>query len=149
MQIEIDNVRNIGIGKADQTIDVDLSAMPIASLVYLVDYGLKQSLNDAAANETEPDLVMAKVNKRLDALRNGSIRMTGGRIGDSVKARAVQIAMKHAPTDVKKTKDAKALRAWALGAIARNPAFMSLAQSQLDAEAALVVEFGPVDAAAE
>lgn len=143
MQIEIDSVRTINIGKADTDIQVDLSTLPPASLVYLVDYGLKQSLNDAAAAETEAELVMAKVNKRLDALRDGTIRIHAGRTGDSVKAEAIRIAMRHAPKEVKATKDAKQIRAWALKRIADNPAYMHLAQANIDAAAALAVDFEP------
>ncbi len=53
---------------------VNLSALPAASLAYLVAYGLTQSLNDAKANGDSDDAesVIGLIDKRLDALIAGN-----------------------------------------------------------------------------
>ena len=151
------------ISKADRTITIDLADMPQAAIEYFLAYGIRQSLNDAAASESKEkgataETVMAKVEKRLDALRDGSISGVRGRTGDPVKARALLIAAKHVKV-VKATVDekdmftatlgkhesksddrAKAIRLVAANAVDANPAFMHLAQQQIDAEKEIEID---------
>lgn len=72
----------IKIGKLDQTVSVNVDALPAVSVQYIVAYGLTQCLNDAHASvarkafasESEfEDAVMAKVGKRLDQITSGDV----------------------------------------------------------------------------
>ena len=157
---DIESTIECPIGKADRSVNVNLEEMPQAAIAYFLSYGIRQSLNDAAASESKdnPDNVMAKVLKRLDALRDGSITGMRGRTGDPVKARALVIAAKHVKV-VKATIDgkdvftatlgkhestsddrAKAIKTVASYAVESNPAFTHLAQQQIDAEKAIDIE---------
>ena len=128
------------IGAVALTVPTDgwsIDGQPLSeeSVKYLATFAL-QSLQDAYAGAKDSASAIGAFGKKYDRLVNGEIgTREGGKLG-GVKARAVQIAMRHAPKG-----DAKEKRAWALKAVDRNPAFMSLAQAQLDEEKALNVTF--------
>src|SRR5260221_7831346 len=92
----------IYIAKADTTIEVDVDNMPKNSFLYVVTYGLTQSLSDAAAsvNGEDPDveaLTMSLVNKRLGRLMDGTPPAIGARVGggNPIRRRAIEIFLTH------------------------------------------------------
>jgi hypothetical protein len=89
---------NLGT-KVPGGIDVDLDMTNTAAVNYLVEYGLKQSLNDAiaAVKVTDADYTAAntkaKVLKRLDAILSGNVRSAGTReASDPVGVEARKLA---------------------------------------------------------
>lgn len=118
-----------------------------AAVRHLATFSL-QSLQDAYAGAKEPADAVGNWGKKLDRIMAGTIGTREGGSRDAVKARAIIIALRHVKVDTKglDPKDAgKARRAAALKAIERNPAYRSLAQSQIDSEKAL----GEYDAEAD
>lgn len=133
----------IYIAKADQYVNVDVDTLPAATLEYVVKYGLTQSLSDAAASikgdSTDAAAnTMALVNKRLAKLLNGEPPAIGQRTSDPIKADAIDLAIdmtvKGQFKKANKPLDAKAMRAAAMVLIAKNPAYMHLAQKRADAK---------------
>ena len=116
---------------------MDGETLSAESVKYLATFAL-QSLQDAYAASKDRDAAVGAWGKKYDRILGGDIgTREGGKLG-GVKARAVAIAMRHAPKG-----DPKAKRAWALAAVDRNPAFTHLAQAQLDQEKTLDVTFDP------
>ena len=156
---------DINIAKADTTIEIDFDSLPEVSKDYIINYGLTQALNDAVAplavidgkvcvnkkplDNTAADkfgeIVIGRVQKKIDALVAGTVRIAGTRIGDPIKAEAIDIAIDMTVRGefkkAGKALDAKAMRARAVELVGRNPAYMHLAQSRFDKraeEAALI-----------
>lgn len=149
----------INIAKAETSIEVDFAALPEVSREYIVNYGLTQALNDAVAplavidgkvcvnkkplEDTSADkfeeIVLGRVQKKLDALIAGTVRVAGVRVGDPVKAEAIEIAIDMTVRGefkkAGKTLDAKAMRARAVELVGRNPAYMHLARARFDKRA--------------
>jgi len=127
------------------------------SMKYTVQYGLTQSLSDAAASikgdaVNAPALTMALVNKRLDQLLNGKPPAIGVKIGDRILAKAVEIATEWtiAPQWKKAGRkvDAKGMREEALALVKRNPAYRARAEELLEREKALAEEMAKMAAEA-
>lgn len=110
--------------KVPAGVDVDVSFIPAelwaesAPLRYIVEYGFKQSLNDAIASpdwKGKPELARAQVLKRLDAIMAGSVRAIGTReTSDPVAAEAFRIAAqwwKDTDDQARKTKLTTVMRA--------------------------------------
>lgn len=99
-----------------------------------------QTLQDAYAGAKNADDARGSFGKKYDRLIAGTIGTRVGGERNPVRARAIIIAMRHVKVDVagmEPAAAAKARRAAAVRAIDRNPAYMSLAESQIDAEKAL------------
>lgn len=149
----------INIGKLGTSIDVDVAkfAQPVND--YIFNYGLTQILNDCHSTVTataEPDeakraaQVQALIDKKLEAMYAGDIRVASARTGDPVKAEAVRIATKAVVKHIKtaggsKGKDPKAytgaeIRAAVDKAIAANPAIMETAKANVEKAKALAIE---------
>ena len=82
---------DISIHKVNETVAVDFDSLPENVKRYIIDYGLTQSLNDAAAGIRNPgadasekdkkafrDDTMAKVEARLDGFLAGRVPAGGG-----------------------------------------------------------------------
>ena len=148
---------NINIAKADTQIEVPAwETLSADSQEYLKDYAWKQVLNDTVAglaiingkvcmnkvplDNTPVDqfgaIVMSKVQKKIDAIVSGTVRVAGVRVGDPIRADAIELAIdKTVRGQFKKAGkalDAKAMRAEAIELIGRNPAYMHLAQKRAD-----------------
>lgn len=63
----------VSIGKTGHVIEVDFDALPEASKSYIIMYGLKQTLNDAGAAETDPDKKIEAAKDRLAAIKSGTV----------------------------------------------------------------------------
>jgi hypothetical protein len=86
MNIELPDTITIPLGRNGKygTREINLVAMPTVSHLYAYTYGVTQSVNDAMADKTDdegnalaPELIVAKADKRIDALMNGTIRQRG------------------------------------------------------------------------
>lgn len=118
---------------------LDGQALNAEAVRHLATFAL-QSLQDAYAGAKDATGAADAFASKYDRIRDGSIGTREGGERNPVRARAIIIALRHVKVDTKgmeAAEAAKAKRAAALKAIERNPAFMSLAQSQIDAEAAL------------
>lgn len=149
----------IFISKADQEIEVDVDNMPKNSFLYVVTYGLTQSLSDAAAsiNGEDPNvesLTMALVHKRLDRLMAGTPPAIGTRAGggNPIKKRAIEIFLERVvkPRWAKagRKADPKVQRQEAIEGVKKNGAYIDIAAKQLEREAADVAEISAAEAAA-
>lgn len=142
------------IGFRNLTLDVsaitvaDGKAQATADLNELFAAGLTNILNDAHASVKVTDsafqsLVDTAVEKKLTALLSGTVRVGGGggRIGDPIKRRAIQIAWARAKTALVKAGNAKPddkqVRAKAISIVEGSPVYRHLAETQLAQEAAL------------
>lgn len=103
----------IPVRKAGRSIQVDLTRLVAfdpeqfdaivkesPKLMYVLAYGLTQSLNDAHAADTKktnatPEIIMAQVEKKLAAIYDGTIRVKGsGAAVNPVEREAMKIARK-------------------------------------------------------
>ena len=89
----------INIAKAGTSVEFDFDAAPDHVRAYIINYGLTQCLNDAAASVSVKDLTGADlekakasalglVQKRLDNLKAGTLRASSGRTSDPVAREA-------------------------------------------------------------
>jgi len=162
-------MRKINIAKANAELELDDSAWPANSKEYVYNYGLTQMLNDTIAGyaviggqvcinkkplkDTSPStfeaICLARVQKKIDALESGDVRAAGTRVGDPVKADAVELAIemtvRGAFKKAGKPLDAKAMRAAAIELVGRNPAYLHLAQKRADEAATLAAELADMD----
>lgn len=72
MKINLSKV-NVTLSKVEETVEFSLTEVNEAGMAYLVEYGLKQSLNDAMASAKTHDEATAAWKKRWDAIRNGTV----------------------------------------------------------------------------
>jgi hypothetical protein len=82
--------------------DIAVADLPEAIHAYVFEYGLRQTVNDAMADKTDDDgnplsreLIVAKADKRIDALKAGTVRQRGEGSAeplDPVEAEAWRIA---------------------------------------------------------
>jgi hypothetical protein len=86
-------VISIRIAKFDQSVDVDWDALPLESKRYIIEYGLRQNLNDRVAGESEALAGMTLVVDRVTNLMSGEFRVGGGRESDPVKSEAKRLAV--------------------------------------------------------
>ena len=93
LNIETNTNQSVFLKKAGESVDIDCSAMPMASRVHVWNYGLRQILNDAMASAKNDDEALAFAQKRLDNLMSGTLRASGGGSkGNPVRKRAQEIA---------------------------------------------------------
>lgn len=101
----------VNVGKSIE-IEIDFAAMPQAALDHIMYIGARNILMDSHASITAdeyPDAdarqeaAGAMVQKKLDALMRGEVRVVGTREGDPVRAEALRLA-----TDIVKGKIRKA-----------------------------------------
>jgi len=126
----------ISIAKAGETVTVDFDALPEVSQKYVIEYGLRQSLNDATASlkrdEYKSDeefkaAALAVARKKLDAIESGELRQSAGRIGDPVEAEYMRLAVAAISTAIinkggkLKEYTMKQLRERAAGLAEKNP----------------------------
>lgn len=137
---------DVRIGKTDTTVTVDLTRFQPDVLAYVLHYGLKQRLNDVHAaltlKDDGADEINAQVNKALDALYSGDVRIASERIGDP----AMQLALREAEMTLaiqygKRWKGIKNKRELAKDYLSRHPEKVEDARAryaQIVAEAAEV-----------
>lgn len=151
-------MRKIYIAKADKYLDIDETALPTNSLAYFLDYGITQSLNDAAASVKKDEdgcagKTMALVEKRLAKILAGNPPAIGERTSDPIKADAIDLAIdmtvKGQFKKAGKALDAKAMRAAAIELVGKNPAYMHLAQKRADEAKAMAKEMEEFEAMLE
>ena len=65
---------NIAINKASTSIKVEFDDLPDHVQQFVVEYGLRQILNDCHSGEKDPELAMALVEKKLAAMMAGEIK---------------------------------------------------------------------------
>ena len=87
----------VGLKKAQADLAVDFAGMPEAAKAYVLEYGLRQVLNDAmsSGDKAKPDECKAMALKKLDALMRGEIRAQreGGGSADPVGREAMRLAV--------------------------------------------------------
>jgi hypothetical protein len=85
---------SILIAKFKTSIEVpDFETLPDATKEYIIEYGMRQSLNDRVAGETDLKEGMALVQKRLDGWIAGTVRAMGTREVDPVKTESKRLAL--------------------------------------------------------
>lgn len=65
----------VSIRKLNKSVEVDFATLPDESQQYIIAYGLKQTLNDAIASAESTAEGEGLLAKRLDALRDGTMRL--------------------------------------------------------------------------
>lgn len=63
----------ISIGKTGHVIEAVFNELPIESQAYIVQYGLKQTLNDAGAAETDPAKKIKAAEERWASIKAGTV----------------------------------------------------------------------------
>lgn len=134
------NMPKLDEGDWERDGDAICATVPAGELIAA---GLASMLNDAhaaikAEAENMPALVNALVDKKLEALREGKLRVSGPRATDAVGVRAMDIARRKVDAAAKKV--GKELTAQEISAQARelvksNPVWKQIAESQLRLEA--------------
>ena len=72
---------SIYISKADKVLSVDFDSLPEVSKRFIIEYGLKQKLNDAGSSATVKDLGPNEAAKQAFALAEASLQaLTSGQI---------------------------------------------------------------------
>jgi hypothetical protein len=116
MNIELPDTITIPLGRNGKygSREIRVADMPTVSHVYAFEYGVRQAVNDAMADKTddegnplEPEVIVAKADKRIDALMNGTIRQRAGGSAeplDPVEAEAWKIAKHELAAMVKDVK---------------------------------------------
>lgn len=84
----------IPLNKINESRSIDFNALPDVSKQHVIEYGLKQLLNDAMANGIDNAVRRALADKRLDNLMAGVIRAS--RESDPVSQEARKLAIKRA-----------------------------------------------------
>lgn len=82
--IEIENPINVTIRKCGKSIEADFAAFPERVRQFVISFGLRQLLNDCHSSEKDPDLAFSLVEKKLEALRTGTVKQ--GRTTDPYTA---------------------------------------------------------------
>lgn len=134
----------VNVGKGIER-DVNIQALPKAALDHAIYIGLRNVLMDSHASITAdeyPDATEraaaaeAMVDKKLDALLRGEVRVQSTREGDPVRAEAVRMATTALNAKIKsagkkpKDFDPKALREAALKLV--TPELMAQAKARVD-----------------
>lgn len=134
------------------TVTVDTGEMPEAAIEYATRYGFIQCVADAAsgaekiAKETGvpvADVTRELMERKVDALLRGDIRVGSARTGDPVKAEAVRIATEKVKTAVRakghkvSEYNSKWYREKALEFIAKRPEITEQARKNVEANKAL------------
>ena len=65
---------SVGIGKTGQSVVVKWDDLPELSKRHVLDYGIRQILNDARASAKTDDEAVSMVEKRLENLLSGTLR---------------------------------------------------------------------------
>jgi len=100
----------VHVAKLDEDFDIEFESLPHESVKYVIQYGLTQCINDAAASiqsknfDTQVEFenaVRGKVAKRVDQLHTGDV--PGSRAPadpEKAKARALALLKKMSPEDL-------------------------------------------------
>ncbi len=94
MQIQIQDQYRFEISKAEREFIVPVEDYSAEVLAHIFQVGLGRIMNDLVAGTAKGSESEAAVYKKLDSWAAGVIRTSGGREGNPVKARAVELAMK-------------------------------------------------------
>lgn len=110
----------IQISKAAQAVVIDFDAMPADVQAHIVEYGLRQKLNDrlsdmSAAKGHSPADMMTEVNELIAAMMAGEVTMRAGRTADPVAKQAHTIGIDRARSAMRKAKGLWTERASAKG----------------------------------
>lgn len=162
---------HIALGsKVPGGITVELDMSNEAAVAYLVEYGIKQSLNDciAAVKTTDedytPETTLAMVQKRWDAILTGNVRQAGTReASDPIGAEAKKLARaflldkdndqvkKAAMTNARQAghtgKDSEIIAAL-VAAMAATEQWRAAAEKSLESRKAILGAVPPVDVSA-
>lgn len=66
---------SVFVKKANQSYMVDFSSLPETSQTYIISYGLRQSLADAAASAENATQALGMIEKRFDSIKSGTMGM--------------------------------------------------------------------------
>lgn len=134
----------VKIGALNETREVDFAALPANSQAFVIQYGLKQLLNDALVSGENVEEKRGLVDKKLDGLRSGNLRSTAER-SDALQAEVNKIALKLARDkfrkDGKKLVDyAAGIDAYAKELIATKPIITETAKANIAATLAISID---------
>lgn len=89
---------DVRVAKADASFPIDFDALPEASRRFLVEYGLRQKLNDTVSDPKYKDakLAHAAVTDTIDGLESGDFRRGGG---GGPRLSPVEVAMRQLVVD--------------------------------------------------
>lgn len=65
----------VQIAKTQQTLNIDFATLPEASQKYIIQYGLKQCLNDSHSAFKDVEEAKGQVEAKLEALQNGTVTL--------------------------------------------------------------------------
>ena len=83
----------VQIRKINTQVEVDFDALPETSKCFVIDYGLKQLLNDAVASKDDKLEIADTVDRKLTALVDGSVRISSaGRASNPLAKAAMDYA---------------------------------------------------------
>lgn len=82
----------VRIAKFNTAVNVDWDALPESAKQHIIEYGLRQNLNDRIASEDNDVKGMELIRARIKALMSGEFRSTGGRESDPVVTESKRLA---------------------------------------------------------
>lgn len=82
----------VTIGKLNESVEIDFGALPEVSQAFIIQYGLKQLLNDALVSGETDDERRGLVHKKLDGLKSGMLRSASTRTSDPVAREVKRLA---------------------------------------------------------
>ena len=83
----------VQIRKINAQVEVDFDALPETSKAFVIDYGLKQLLNDSVASKDDKLEIADTVDRKLAALVDGSVRISStGRASNPLAKAAMDYA---------------------------------------------------------
>jgi len=97
-------MHTIRVAKIARDVQLDFDALPESSKLFVVNYGLKQLLNDAIVSGETDDERNGLLDKKLDKLREGtmSVRDSSGRSGDPLARQITALATERTEAHFKK-----------------------------------------------
>lgn len=85
-------ILTINVSKAKRSFNVDWDLLPPEARRHIIEYGLRQNLNDRVASAESVGEAEGLVMKRIDALYANEFRTSGGRENDPVVTEAKRLA---------------------------------------------------------
>lgn len=121
------------IGKTGHKVEIDFESLPEQSQRYLIEYGLKQSMNDCRSGEPDAKKAIDLVERKLAALVSGSLRIVGRTGMDDV---ATEIVAMFAPVAFPKLGTTKAKEVTKIKEVGFDQWFIDLCEKHsLDSDA--------------
>ena len=139
-------MHTITISKVNRKVDVDFDALPEKSKAFVINYGLKQLLNDSIVSGESDDERNGLLDKKLDKLLEGTLdirestRETDPLAKEITRLAEDQTAKHFAKQGVKKSKVASADWTTVLNKYRAHPTIIAKAQEMVAMKADVEIE---------